>query len=692
METKRMIVGILLITALGLGWQMFLMHEYKVNHWAMPDQTPPAASAPTTAPGNVNPEVVAAGPVANVPATTQSAGPWHVAAAQNPTTQPIVIGSLTYEDPHYHIGLTIASAGAGIDSVLLNQYRQEVDSAELFTYQTPYPISIAATRPLGTTAVIIDGTEVLTSATDWSLVTKTDHSATFAADLQNADSGDIHIEKQFVIDPLSEDGKTSQGYEVAMNYTILNQSSQPHRVALRFNGPTEPRAETARQETEVVAAYDNTDSHVELAHQPLSYFNSTTPSRDFVPNDNKYKLLWLGATSNYFNAIVRPASEGQFASAQAAAMNPDSPAADRLVTIHLTTTDTNIAAGAISKIPLRVFFGPKRRDLLGSEYYTAFPLQYGETLVLIATGWLSGICGLCTFPWLISFLVLVLRGLHFVLRDWGLAIIALVCCVRVLLHPITKKSQTSMMKMQKLAPEMERLKKKFGDDKEGLQKAQVELYKGVGFTPILGCLPMFLQMPIFIALWRALQTTFELRQSPFLYFFGIHFTWIHDLSQPDALVKFHTAIAMPLGMTLAGINVLPIAMAVVTYINQKYFTPKPLTMSPEQEQQQKMMTFMMPFMLLMFYSFPSGLNLYYLTSTSLGIVESKIVRKHIKDAEEREKALGPVIIDAGRPSRSARRRQDQEKEEPKKKGFFQRLQEKAEEMARQAEQQKKKNR
>src|SRR5580704_4414872 len=106
METKRMILGILLITALGLGWQMFLMHEYKVNHWALPDQTPPATpasvSAPTTGPSNVTPpEVVAVGPVASQPAATQSAGPWHLAAAQTATTQPIVIGSDIFQDSHY---------------------------------------------------------------------------------------------------------------------------------------------------------------------------------------------------------------------------------------------------------------------------------------------------------------------------------------------------------------------------------------------------------------------------------------------------------------------------------------------------------------------------------------------------------------------------------------------------------------
>jgi YidC/Oxa1 family membrane protein insertase len=218
----------------------------------------------------------------------------------------------------------------------------------------------------------------------------------------------------------------------------------------------------------------------------------------------------------------------------------------------------------------------------------------------------------------------------------------------------------------------------------------------VGFTPILGCLPMFIQMPIFIALWRALQTTFELRQAPFLYFFGIHFSWIHDLSQPDGLVKFASPIPLIFGMSISAINILPLAMAVVTFINQKYFTPKPAAASPEQEQQQKMMMWMTLVFPFMFYTFPSGLNLYYLTSTTLGIIESKIVRNHIKRADEAQGGSGPVIIDAPRATRSARRRQDEQPPEPKKKSWLTRkieeFQAKADEISRKAEQQKKKNR
>src|SRR5262249_58962474 len=125
-----------------------------------------------------------------------------------------------------------------------------------------------------------------------------------------------------------------------------------------------------------------------------------------------------------------------------------------------------------------------------------------------------------------------------IFRDWGLAIIALVLLVRAILHPITKRSQVSMMKMGKLGPEVERLKKKYGDDKDELNRQMMGLYKDQGIGMYLGCAPMFLQRPIWIALWSALQSTFELRQASFLQFGSVHLTWISDLSKPDQLVHF----------------------------------------------------------------------------------------------------------------------------------------------------------
>jgi YidC/Oxa1 family membrane protein insertase len=140
--------------------------------------------------------------------------------------------------------------------------------------------------------------------------------------------------------------------------------------------------------------------------------------------------------------------------------------------------------------------------------------------------------------------------------------------------------------------------------------------------------------------------------------------------------------------SIHGINILPILMGVVFYVQTK-FQPKPAAMTPEQESQQKMMTWMstllFPFML---YNGPSGLNLYILTSTAFGILESKVIRKHIQEREALED-LGPTIVDAPPPPKGGKAAK---KEEPKSKGLLGRLMEKAEEIQRHADKQRRQGR
>jgi YidC/Oxa1 family membrane protein insertase len=255
----------------------------------------------------------------------------------------------------------------------------------------------------------------------------------------------------------------------------------------------------------------------------------------------------------------------------------------------------------------------------------------------------------------------------------------------VLLHPITKKSQINMMQMGKMGPEIERLKKKFGDDKDGLNKAMMGVYKEQGLTPILGCLPMFLQTPIWIALWNALQSTFELRQAGFLRWEHVHLTWIADLSHPDALYTFANPIPLYF-FTLHSINILPLLVGAVSLLQQQMM-PVPTNMTPEQEQQRKMQKWMLLLFPVMLYVGPSGLTLYILTSSTIGMIESKIIRDHIKARDEAEKA-GKIIIDAP-PTRGNKRKK--ELKEPEKKpggkiaGWLADLQAKAEQVRRDAE-------
>jgi YidC/Oxa1 family membrane protein insertase len=223
--------------------------------------------------------------------------------------------------------------------------------------------------------------------------------------------------------------------------------------------------------------------------------------------------------------------------------------------------------------------------------------------------------------------------------DWGFAIIFLVLIVRTILHPITKKSQINMQRfgkvMQQLKPEIEKLKKKYPDDPKRVQKEQMALMQKYGVNPfqMLGCLPMFLQMPIWVALYALLYFMFDIRQEPA--FFGIfqmigEWPFLADLSSADHFFGRFLEPKQFLFWNITGINILPILMGGIFFVQQKYMSPQSMATSPEQETQQKIMRIMMVVLFpLMLYSAPSGLTLYILTSSSIGILESRHIRKHI---------------------------------------------------------------
>jgi YidC/Oxa1 family membrane protein insertase len=166
------------------------------------------------------------------------------------------------------------------------------------------------------------------------------------------------------------------------------------------------------------------------------------------------------------------------------------------------------------------------------------------------------------------------------------------------------------------------------------------LYREQGASPFTGMLPMFVQMPIWIALYSAIYTSIDLRGAAFLP------VWITDLSAPDALYRFSDTMSLPIvGNTL---NLLPLLMGVAFYFQQKLTPQQPVT-NPQAAQQQKIMKIMFPVMFPIFlYQAPSGLNLYIMSSVFAGAIEQYVIRKHIREREEAEaKGLVPVTKKTG---------------------------------------------
>jgi len=256
----------------------------------------------------------------------------------------------------------------------------------------------------------------------------------------------------------------------------------------------------------------------------------------------------------------------------------------------------------------------------------------------------------CCFPCIIkpiAFAILwLMKWMHgFWPYNYGVVIIILVFLFRLAMHPITKKSQISMSKMTKLGPKTEEIRKKYANNKAEMNKQIMALYKEQGASPIMGFLPMMVQMPIWIALWSAIYASIELRGAGFLPF------WITDLSMPDALVRFSTITVPLLGWKIESLNLLPLLMGVAMYLQQKLMPSQASAASanPQVAQQQKIMMIMMPlFLPLVLYKAPSGVNLYIMSSTFAGVFEQYFIRKHIREKEEAEsKGLVAVTSKTG---------------------------------------------
>ncbi len=200
-----------------------------------------------------------------------------------------------------------------------------------------------------------------------------------------------------------------------------------------------------------------------------------------------------------------------------------------------------------------------------------------------------------------------LKGLERVVRNYGVAIMLLTIIVRIIFWPVTHKGTESMRKMQALQPQLKEIREKFKDNPQRMQKETMEFYKTNKVNPMGGCLPMIIQIPVFIALFTVLRSAIELRFSKFL--------WISDLSEPENLFAGMIPVA-------GSLNILPLLMAATMMWQQK------LTPTAGDPQQQKMMAVMMPIMMLFFfYTMPSGLVLYWTTSQVLMIVQMLIKKQ-----------------------------------------------------------------
>ncbi|MBN2443820.1 MAG: YidC/Oxa1 family insertase periplasmic-domain containing protein [Spirochaetales bacterium] len=222
------------------------------------------------------------------------------------------------------------------------------------------------------------------------------------------------------------------------------------------------------------------------------------------------------------------------------------------------------------------------------------------------------------FPPIAEFVLWLLLVLYGFTKDYGVSILLLTILTRLVTYPLTQSSMKSMSRMKELQPKINSLRQKYKSNSAKMNQEIMALYKKEGVNPLNpGCLPMLLQMPVFFALFVVLQKAIELRGASTLLV-----PWIHDLSLPESLISFEKVL--PSGIPLYGSSfaLLPVIMAVLTYFQNKMTIKDP---------NQKMMIYFMPiFMMVLFNNFPSGLVLYWTSSSALGLLQQYYTEKKRK--------------------------------------------------------------
>jgi len=292
----------------------------------------------------------------------------------------------------------------------------------------------------------------------------------------------------------------------------------------------------------------------------------------------KSSVNWVGFRNRYFCALIKP--EFKVTDYSINVKN------EKNLNISINTEKINLEPNEAFSFKYFSFFGPEKVELLKNYKHTFEEVKNYYNFSL--------------FDAVAKLIYKIVHLNYKIIPNWGLSIIILSIFIYFLTYPLTLKSMASVKKMQALQPKIAVLKEKHKNNPQKLQIEQMELFKKNKINPASGCLPMLLQMPVFLGLYQALWRDVSFK--------GAKFLWIKDLSEPDRLFVFNFQLPI-VGNEL---NLLPIIMIVLMYFQQKNTSVNMATVDAAQAQQQKIMTFVMPIFLgVIFYKFASGLSLYF---------------------------------------------------------------------------------
>ena len=466
----------------------------------------------------------------------------------------------------------ISEKGAALTRFTLNNYREDVDP------DAPRQQLIPETNQSGTALMHMTGSdpeqwENARFTTNFSSETLSidDSEKTLSFFWQSPEG--LVIEKRYTFIPGS--------YQIQLTVVIKNLSGQPvdGELVLTMQNP-------AAQEKSRFAF-----------EGPFAYINGELEEIDIGDIDEKDtysgSIAWAGLTDRYFMTVAIPVESQN--SRFKVVHKPE----NHMISVNCIQPVQKISAGMQSDYDFSLYLGPKRMSTLR---------QYGDHLnEAVNFGFFDIIAKPCL--WLMDFIH------DHLIANYGVAIILMTILFKIIFWPLGTKSYKSMAEMKRLQPLMTEIRQKYKDDKKKMNEEVMRLYKTYKVNPMSGCLPMVVQIPVFIAFYRMLYEAIELRHAPFM-------LWINDLSAPDRL--FHFDVSIPLMLPPYGIPVLTIIMGATMFLQQKLSPP------PGDPSQAKFMMMMPLVLTVIFVNFPAGLVLYWLVNNVISIAQQYyITKKHV---------------------------------------------------------------
>lgn len=410
------------------------------------------------------------------------------------------------------------------------------------------------------------------------------------------------------------------------SYVLPKAADLPYCFELRLSGSSDAKEfwlATAPLEVELVS-----NSYTPVLENMLPKKGSYSIKQISLPKEtpavySAMSPLWVASSNSFFAILTQPLPQNSL-TAFKAVMTPGEMVPPRISLIDAQfdrypakdypsySLSLNLKQKPIDST-IRVFAGPLDKDILKTVDKT-IEKEDGSNPGFVSAMAHFGFFAFISEPFS-KCLFLVMEFFHFFTRSWGLSIILLTAVLRLLLYPFNSWSMKSAAKSQALAPELKMLQQKYKNDPKQLQLKTIQLYKIHGVNPISGCLPLLIQMPFLVGMFDLLKTHFPLRGASFIP------GWIPDLTAPDVLFSW----SFPIPLIGTQFHLLPILLGAVTLLQQKLPAllkgVSPSSMTEQERSQQTMFTMMALVFAVMFYHFPSGLNIYWIFSTLFGIAQ-----------------------------------------------------------------------